>query len=210
MGNVADVICDLCIEQLALVSEDICPKCGTPLEEDGCPACADTEFRFAIARAAWMFSGPVQVMIHKLKYDQYLSPVPFLARGMHYILQSEPVFAGADLITCVPLHHTRKRERTFNQSELLGRALAAQSGIAYSELLRRHSYTHSQTKLSKTQRRANLHGAFSLRSKAQVSGRKVILVDDVFTTGSTVNEAAGVLLDAGAAEVFVLTAARAG
>jgi ComF family protein len=210
LDKISDLICDDCLGLLEPVDGDLCPKCGTPMEEKLCAVCADTEFHFSLARAPWMFSGPVQVLIHKLKYDLYLSPVPFLARGMHTAFLSEPAFSGADVITAVPLHHTRKRERTFNQSELLAQTLSSSTGIPYADLVRRKIYTSSQTKLSKTKRQNNLRGAFAPIGKTAASYGKVILVDDVFTTGSTVNEVSQVLLDSGVKEVLVLTAARAG
>lgn len=210
MEDVSNVICDNCLALIVPVGDSLCPKCGTPMDEEHCPACEDTDFRFSFARAPWMFTGPVQMMVHKLKYELYMSPVHFLARGMHTAFLSEPQYSNAEVITCVPLHRTRRRERTFNQSELLGRALSLLTGIAYEEMLLRRYFTHSQTKLTRSERRQNLNGAFSIRSNVSVKGRKVLLVDDVFTTGSTVNEASGALIDAGAAEVMVLTAARAG
>jgi len=116
---------------------------------------------------------------------------------------------GFDCVCAVPLHRVRKRERGYNQSELLARKLASELGLPFVQPIYRRVYTRSQTNLSRQARLQNLAGAFALRKRSDIAGKRVILVDDVFTTGSTVNEAAQTLKDAGAAKVAVLTAARA-
>jgi len=117
-------------------------------------------------------------------------------------------FSGMDLLVPVPVHHTRKRERGYNQAEVIAQALATRSGIAlHARALKRLRKTGTQTKLGKAQRGKNIFGAFM--AVEDLSGKKVLLVDDVFTTGATVNACAQALKAAGAAEVRVLTAARA-
>jgi len=114
-----------------------------------------------------------------------------------------------DLVTAVPLHRVRERERGYNQSELLGRALAFELGIPFAQPVLRHQNTRSQTNLSRQARLDNLSGAFALRRNADVAGKRIIVVDDVFTTGTTVNEVSHVLKAGGASRVAVLTATRA-
>ncbi|MEM7385050.1 MAG: hypothetical protein AAF514_08910 [Verrucomicrobiota bacterium] len=110
----------------------------------------------------------------------------------------------------VPLHHRRKREREFNQAEELARFLAKSSGLPWVQALKRHRYTLTQTSLRRNERRENLNGAFSIRSRGvgRIQDRSVLLVDDVFTTGSTASECAGVLRDEGVKKVVVITVGR--
>ena len=115
-----------------------------------------------------------------------------------------------DLLVPVPLHVKRLRERGFNQAHLLIRRWAKQEGIPFDGLtLSRSRWTAPQTGLSRSERRKNIKGAFSIRHPERIKGRKIVLVDDVYTTGATVNECARVLMKAGAEFVDVLTLARA-
>jgi ComF family protein len=113
-----------------------------------------------------------------------------------------------DLIVPVPLHPARKRERGFNQAELLGLELQSASGIRCHSVLQRTRYTTTQTQFDRSERIENLRGAFRLRRRSDVRGLRMLLVDDVLTTGSTLSECASVLKKAGAASVYAATAAR--
>lgn len=113
------------------------------------------------------------------------------------------------MIIPVPLHAKRLRERGFNQSVLIARALFShEKKRINTSVLQRHRWTEPQATYGGKARRKNLRNAFSVRIPAQIKGKKILLIDDVFTTGTTVNECAGVLLKAGAAEVIVFTLAR--
>jgi ComF family protein len=114
----------------------------------------------------------------------------------------------AQALVPVPLHSARQREREFNQAEILARLLSKRSGIPLALCLQRTRYTTTQTRLDRHERMENLRGAFRVRHTPSVTGRHLILIDDVFTTGSTVEECARVLRAAGAASVRVLTVAR--
>ncbi|HYB10194.1 MAG TPA: ComF family protein [Alphaproteobacteria bacterium] len=121
------------------------------------------------------------------------------------------LLADASVIAPVPLHWTRLFRRRYNQSALLARVLAEISGVPFApDLLVRHRRTPPQGRLSAVERRRNMRGAFALNKRfaMRIGGRRVLLVDDVFTTGATVNACAGVLLEAGAEDVDVLTLAR--
>jgi ComF family protein len=114
-----------------------------------------------------------------------------------------------DLIVPVPLHSLKQREREFNQAGRLAVQLGAAANIRVnSKLLRRVMFTSTQTRLTRPQRAANMRGAFAMRNGAMLDGERVILVDDVFTTGATTSACAQVLLAAGAADVCVWTVAR--
>ena len=155
-------------------------------------------------------SGVVREFIHRFKYNQHFylrHPARRLAGGN----AGRPADAGAAArcLVPVPLHPARQRERDFNQAEVLARLLAERAGKPLLAALERTRYTTTQTQLDREERMENLRGAFRLRQHATVKGRHLLLIDDVFTTGSTVDECARVLQRGGAASVRVLTVARA-
>ena len=209
LREASDLICEDCLAQLALPGEDTCKLCGTQLEQGACPHCAESIPLFRVARSAFLFKSPVRELVHAFKYDSYTRVSPWLIKGMLQTYQSEPAFSCCDLVTAVPLHWVRQRDRGFNQSELLARQLAKHLGLAYKQLARRSHHTPSQTRLSKEERQHNLGNAFKLKSKQDLSGSHILLIDDVFTTGTTVNQLSRLFLDHQAASVAVLTAARA-
>jgi ComF family protein len=171
-----------------------------PAIEGLCGFCRKGEHTFDFARSALLFSGALREIIHHLKYADRVSLAGPLGDILKNCLDHEP-FTG-NLIVPVPLHRRRERQRGFNQAELiaarLGRRLTTQ-------LLRRRKNTPSQTGLSRSERKRNLAGAFEVRGDV---GGTVIIVDDVYTTGSTMNEIARTLKRAGAERVEVLTVAR--
>ena len=114
-----------------------------------------------------------------------------------------------DLIVPVPLHPTKQRERGFNQAAVLAQALSKRTSLPVGKALRRVRYTKTQTAFDRAERMQNLRHAFCLRPRADVQGLRVLLVDDVLTTGSTLSECARVLKKAGASSVYAATAARA-
>jgi ComF family protein len=165
-----------------------------------CGLCLKGEHVFDLARSALLFTPTLREIIHHLKYSDRVSLANPLGDILKKCLEREP-FTGS-VIVPVPLHPSRERQRGFNQAELiasrLGRPMATR-------LIRRRKKTPSQTGLSRTERRRNLASAFEVRG--EVSG-SVIVVDDVYTTGSTMNEIARTLKRAGAERVEVLTVAR--
>lgn len=203
------VLCADCLAQAVPITENYCAKCGAPLKDYSCEACSLTEFFFDLARSGFLYSDTVKQLVHQLKYNALLSPAAFFAGALLKIPAAKRFSQGYDLVSSVPLHRVRKRDRGFNQSELIGRKLAQALNLPYSEPVFRQKNTASQTNLSGEQRKLNLLGAFALRKNADIADKRIILVDDVFTTGSTANEISRVLKDKGAAKVLVLTAARA-
>ncbi len=152
------------------------------------------------------YESPLREAIHAMKYDG----VPALADKLAPLLAEawRELRPQSDVLVPVPLHTRRQRERGYNQSELLARRLSAQCGVAVrTDLLRRVRHTEQQALLKGDARRHNVRGAFA--AGAEVQGRRVALVDDVFTTGSTLAECARTLLSAGASGVCALTVARA-
>jgi len=148
-------------------------------------------------------------MVLALKYQGRISLAPFLAENMGTELLRRPEHLPADLIVPVPLHPVRLRERTFNQAELLARALSKKLAVpCESDLLIRCRSTRPQAELNRQERTRNVRGAFDLRGEARVKGLRILLVDDVFTTGSTAEACARLLKSAGARTVVVVTAVR--
>jgi ComF family protein len=163
----------------------------------------------AVSAAAYI--EPLRQGIHEFKYNG----TPGLARPFGLLMAAAwldgagAVEPGADLIAPVPLHPSRQRERGYNQSELLGRWISRETGLPMQpRALRRVRQTEHQARLGAAERRQNVLGAFTAAS-AVCAGRRVLLIDDVLTTGTTLRECAAALLEAGAAEVMALTLARA-
>ena len=148
-------------------------------------------------------------VIHRFKYQRALWFENFLADL--FLREAVPVLRGQgwDFIVPVPLHPLKEREREFNQAEILARHLGEAIGIPLNaKLLRRVASTLTQTRLTREQRAANMRGAFEVRAGIELNGERVVLVDDVFTTGATTNACARALRTAGAGEVCVWTVAR--
>lgn len=207
-------LCPACFERLSLIRSPHCTICGIPFEGAGidhrCGACCSAPPHFDSARAPYRYDGGIKELLHNFKY----TPRPLLRKPLALLITNaltEHVRALAvDVIVPVPLHSKRLRQRGFNQAVLLGERLAAAWQIPMQrELLRRIRWTEPQVNLSAEERRVNVKGAFELHDRGDVAGRMVLLVDDVFTTGSTANECSRVLKAAGAREVHSVTVARA-
>jgi len=193
-----------------------CRRCGDPVfafEHRSPPAnfqCEQCRLRprsFQRCRSAGLFEGAFREAIHRVKFDGEAVLGRSLGRWLARSLPGEA--AESDLVAPVPLHPRRIRERGFNQSELLSYAVAAAAGLSHSpRLLRKTTPTRSQTGLGREDRRRNLRGTFSVSPGEALKGKRVLLVDDIYTTGCTVEECARVLRRAGVRAVRVVTLAR--
>jgi len=192
-----------------MVGSDTCSVCGSELKEYPCRACLEESFAFDSARAIFKFGGPVKELIHVLKYNGYESPAGYFALPIAELIESEPALQDHDYICAVPLHPVRRRERGYNQAELIASCVAYLTGLPFEMPVVRKVNTLSQTLLSKARRVKNLNGAFRIKKTSQVAGKKILLLDDVFTTGSTLNEIAKTLRFAGASKITAITVARA-
>ena len=203
-----------CRSQARFIQPPFCERCGLPYEGDittpfECANCREMELRFTSARSAVVARGVVLEAIHRFKYQRQLWFENFLA-GL-FLREAVPALRGRNwnLIVPVPLHPVRQREREFNQAGRLAARLGTAMKIPLNErLLRRVTPTATQTLLTRQQRAANMRGAFALRSGARLNGERVVLVDDVFTTGATTSACAQVLRAGGAGDVCVWTVAR--
>ncbi|MCB5253871.1 MAG: ComF family protein [Candidatus Cloacimonadaceae bacterium] len=202
-------LCPECESQISFVKDNFCYKCGSGLNDGYCESCGETVFNFELSRSSMHYKAPLTELMHLLKYRGYRSPAFLMAEKMAESLKQYPEFEDYPYITAVPLHRVRRRERGYNQSELIAKKLARLSGKTYISPVLRSRYTLSQTHLHRTQRLSNLAGAFRVHKNWQVQGKKLILVDDVFTTGSTLNEISRELYKAGAQSVAGFTATRA-
>ncbi|MDB6122105.1 MAG: putative Competence protein [Pedosphaera sp.] len=206
-------VCVACWENVRFIKPPFCDRCGLPYEGDitttfECQNCKEMDFHFRTARSAVVAAGLVLDVIHRYKYQRALWFEPFLADLL--IRQAGPLLIQEkwDRIVPVPLHSTKQREREFNQAENLAARLSRATGIQMNKnLLRRVEPTQTQTLLSRQERQANVRQAFAQNGKA-LNGERVVLVDDVFTTGATTSACARLLKSAGAGDVCVWTVAR--
>lgn len=207
--------CPECYTRIRFVTDPICPSCGIPypVEEGPDHACGECILRpplIGTVRSLGVYESVLHELIHSFKYGGNLALGERLGRLMAE--HEYPSFRIRDysLILPVPLHPRRLRQRGYNQSVILAREISKRNGVAMNfRALRRIVDTDSQTGLKKKERRSNIRHAFSLPDPEAIRGRRVLLVDDVYTTGSTLGECARVLLDGGVEAVGALTLARA-
>ncbi|WP_420208069.1 ComF family protein [Candidatus Electronema sp. JC] len=185
-----------------------CPACQTKLAPFPPCSARQNDLPF-IAHSLCIYQEPISSLLVRLKFKGDLSGLSTIA-ALARAAQAERLPPEPDLILPVPLHRSRLRWRGFNQAVLLARTcFPCWKDKIRVDLLQRHKKTAPQLGLSGAERRSNLAGAFRVRRPEAVSGRRVLLVDDVFTTGSTLRECAEALRQAGAAEIAAFTVARA-
>jgi len=204
-GAVGGWLCSICAEQILFVKEQVCYRCGK-LSDGGktCPRCRQYTDLGGVVVAVHYEAGPVREMVHKLKYEQLTDLAGTL---------SEVLIHGANqkdwqgwVVVPVPLHSSRLAKRGFNQAGLLGKRLAQRFNLMYQpQLLRRLWSTATQTELTRRYRQQNVYRAFQAR---EMRGAKVLLVDDVMTTGATLGDCARACKDAGAKSVWAVVVAR--
>lgn len=197
------------------IKPPFCQQCGYPypaLSEDApafvCNNCADRHWHFQWARAAYRTDGQVLEAVVGFKYaDQYYQR----RRLVEWLINAFDQHAGDSrwhALVPVPLYHRRHRERGFNQASEIAHGLGKARKIAVLDCLYRYRDTQTQTKLDRKTRWDNMTGAFQLKRRFDVKGKSLLLIDDVFTTGATVNACAQALASAGAGHLAVLTIAR--
>jgi len=200
-------LCAPCLQALSFPQQFICERCGREIEIKGlCADCMQNLPIFDRAMAPLLYDGVIRHLLHLLKYDnkQYLA-IP-LARLMAEALPAE-ISTQCTLITCVPLHKSRRRKRGYNQSALLAKELAKKWNLPLHEnVLQRMRKTEFQAHMTRDERLKNMKNVFAASEKLP-AGSVILLVDDIFTTGATVNDCARALKKAGAEKVFVLTVA---
>jgi ComF family protein len=208
-------VCQKCWNGIEYLQEPLCLKCGSNLEDylpEGrpCPRCPDGDIHFDRAVAVARYDGTMRECIHWFKYRfkkrMAESLGALMVQGVLQHYYAEPL----DGVLPVPLHWTRLRYREFNQAELLAAPVAEARNVPLlNGVLIRSRRTKPQSSLKASGRKQkNIAGAFKVRRQEEVKDRKLLLIDDLYTSGSTVNECARVLKEAGAEQVNVLTLAR--
>src|SRR5436190_4181245 len=208
-------ICAHCRSLAKIIEAPFCERCGTPYEGaittrlTECANCCETPLHFRSARSAVVVREGVREAILSYKYRRALWFEPYLAELLIGAAGPELAMEKWDWIVPVPLHPAKEREREFNQAERLAQRLAAATGIPLdNKLIRRTVPTPTQTKLNREERVANMKNAFSPNKGVALKGARIVLVDDVFTTGATTSACAKVLKASGAGDVCVWTVAR--
>ena len=207
-------LCPVCWSKLSFITRPYCERLGIPFVYDPGPGILSMEAiadppAYHRARAAVRFDDVARALVHGLKYSDRLDLAPMMG---HWIGQAgRELLAEADGLVPVPLHWRRLWARRFNQSAMLAAAISKESGVPIAAgALKRVKPTVQQVGLSRTERAQNVQGAFRVppEGKAAVTGRRLVIVDDVLTSGATVDGCARALLRAGAANVDVLVFAR--
>lgn len=207
-------LCPACWSKLSFITRPYCERLGIPFVYDPGPGILSMEAiadppAYNRARAAVRFDEISRALVHALKYGDRLDLAPMMGRWIGNA--GRELLAGADALVPVPLHWRRQWARRFNQSAMLAATIAKESGVPIAfGALKRVKATAQQVGLSATERAANIQGAFKVPEdgRAAVAGQRLVLVDDVLTSGATVEGCARALLRAGAANVDVLVFAR--
>ena len=209
-------ICWGCVEELPLhtLREKMCRCCGRVPEGEVssdyiCDACLERKPRFEMARTAAPFRGGVRAAMHAFKYKRATWLCDDLVDLLEGVTRTYFDVKAIDLVLPIPLHSSRERQRSYNQSALLAKGLGRRLGLmCHPSMMVRTRPTATQTRLGVSERRKNIRDAFSVAHPEWVAGRTVLVVDDVMTTGATLSEAAKVVLAAGAWRVWALAVAR--
>jgi len=213
----APPVCRRCLTRLAPLPHPRCPRCDLPRGTGGgdghCPECSGWPHEPAAVRSAVALVPPADRLVHALKYDGWPAVASVMAHRMADIPLPEPPPGSSTPPLVVPIPTTRRRERRrgYNQARILAAEYGRIRGLALLEGLERVEGGTTQVALHPSRRRDNVHGAFRLRTGAvgEVEGRRLVLIDDVLTTGATALEAARVLHSAGSLQVTLVTFARA-
>ncbi len=208
-GAIGTLLCDTCRARFRPITAPYCWRCGQPLPEGTlCGPCARGRFvHLDMARAAAVYVPPLRSIVHTFKYRGNTRLAEPLAQYMARRVRREAL--DVDFIVPVPLHRDRQRQRGYNQAELLARGLGAAFDIPVeTSVLARVRATPPQVTLGLRERMENVKGAFRCVEPARVAGKRVLLVDDVMTTGSTLEACAAALKEAGTAQVWGYTLAR--
>jgi ComF family protein len=207
-------LCAACWSKLSFIAQPCCPRLGIPFPSDPGPGVLSMEAiadppAYERARAAVRFDEISRTLVHALKYGDRLDLAPTMGRWMANA--GRELLAEADALVPVPLHWRRQWGRRFNQSALLAEVISKRSGVrVVHTALKRVKATAQQVGLARSERAANVQGAFKVRAQGDgaVKARRLVLVDDVLTTGATLEACTRALLRAGAAQVDVLVFAR--
>lgn len=213
-GAISEGICDECRRKAAFIEHPFCYRCGKPLAEadrELCGDCRSHRHVFRQGRALLAYDETVREAVYSVKYRNKREYLEYFAQEMADRFQKELKIWKPQAVIPVPMHKTAQRTRGYNQAEILAGYFGKETGLpVYPKALRKIRRTANQKELDRRQRQSNLRGAFDLdarylNEKGRLPWKRVLLVDDVFTTGSTLDEAARVLRTYGVEEVYFVT-----
>ncbi|MBI2755708.1 MAG: ComF family protein [Chloroflexi bacterium] len=206
-GRRGQPLCHACEPSLALVEGPVCSRCALPRWNDrDCRGCKGLPAALATVRGVYVYQGAARAAVHRLKFRGDRALAPWMSARLATAARQHPL--QADLVVPVPLASDRLRERGYNQALLLAADVPAATGGTLADSVLVRESRPAQRTLAAAERRQNLRGAFHCPEPALVAGKRVVLVDDVMTTGSTLAECARALHAAGAARVMALVFAR--
>ncbi len=209
LSKYENVVCAKC-ENLLQFLEDVCHKCGSPKKSKDCEVCKSNSFYFDKARSLYIFDEKLQKLIHEFKYNEVVSIGKYFGGKTGEFLKHFLPFENIDIIAPIPLHTVKKRSRGFNQSEILTKEISKIMNWKHiPKLILRKQFTQTQTKLNRAERQKNVADAFKINKKFEIKGKNILIVDDVFTTGSTANSICRLLKKNKAGKIYVLTIAKA-
>lgn len=212
-----DPVCEACAKKIRRVSEPFCKVCGRALpigvfETNGCGECGGEGSNYDLCRSALIYDDPVNGLVKNFKFKRNIHCGKYLCGTMaSHVTENRPFYEccyGADCIAPVPLYPARRILRGFNQADMIAERLSTITGVPVKNILQRVRNTKQQSLLPKDQRTKNVKNAFRVRNSALTAGKKIVLVDDVVTTGATIIECSKTLKEAGAKEVVVFSLAR--
>ncbi len=202
------VLCDECAKSFKRVEGTVCVHCGRKVgsEDSLCKMCAKHDFVFEGSASLFEYDGEVRTLMHKLKYSGEQWIAEYLGKGLAE--KYRELGWNIDIVTYVPMYHAKERKRGYNQAQLIAKVFSDNTNLYLSDPLVRTKNTTPQSKLDETERISNLADAIVVKREYRdvVFGKNVLVIDDIQTTGTSLNECAKVLLAAGAAKVYGLCA----
>ena len=203
-------MCETCWHDMPLIEPPCCEMCGIPNTEDVCDECVSKPPPYGKLRTIAFYEAALQQAMHLFKFEKRTALAKPLTQLTIEHFPDDCNIAEYDFILPIPIHKKRLRERGFNQATLLANGIAKTTGVqVVTDVLVRHRNTSPQSSLDRAARQTNIVGAFELQKKKVAQNKRILVLDDVYTTGATVREAVKVLWNADPVEIDVLTLARA-
>jgi len=211
----AYVVCSECVSDMRRNMPPYCKRCGRSIKGstsnvEVCWECFQKSCDYKKSYSCYLYGGAARELLHRLKYSKRLSLSGILNRlTIEFLYEHLEILEGIHAVVAVPLHKVKLREREFNQAHIITKAIRREFGIKdLSKTLIRTKFTQPQSKLEKKYRFENIKGTFGTTEPKLINGKNILLVDDLFTTGATLNECARTLKESGAQKIRCLTFAR--
>ncbi len=205
-------LCSKCRKELIPETDMVCSICGSfnTFGKQDCQFCQTETLYFDKCVSIFPYNDVVRTLIHELKYKEMTRIASYFTEQAIFFIETEIPFSSIDYVCPVPLHRTRQRERGFNQAAIIAQQLAKHFDWKYyPKLIKRAKFTFSQSNLSPEMRKLNVETAFSVDKKSELENLDFLIIDDIFTTGATVNAICRMLREHNVNRVFVMTIARA-